>query len=332
MWGVVPGYTRSGKTVEHLSSPSTNKNPSSPSASASIKQYADPNPSSKTKRSSADDGLTKRIAKELMRGKRYPEAAVDQPIFIQPEGTRTGPVFVTQPSISKEANSIASSPQPTEKITTNPVTPKIGLKSRAIGITLACFAIALIYITTWIFLYSLELGYTNSRNASLYPEDSGIVTLNMKWVASCSILILIAIPYWWLQPRTYYHLLTSLHMVVASAIILSVSIIYRMIVGIELPAKQPLMHHQVFEDDSINYWLPAVFMILHVLTINLMLNSFGGFLRKQIFEKSRRREENQIRSDHTISHLLSPRSRIVRSSVTSNSSNPTRSRSNEISQ
>lgn len=268
-----------------------------------------------SKRSPTDDGLANRIAEELMRGKRSPETVSRPQIYIQPDRTRSGPIFVTQPIATPNVG--LSGCPPTEKFVIDEVAPTNTVQdpvrnserpsSRAVGITLACFAIAIIYISTWIFLYILEVGFTKKKNnASLYPEDLGILTLNIHWLAANSIPIIIVLPFWWSSSRTHWLVLT---IVIASTLSVFASIIYRLIVGVSL-SRKPLKHDEIYEDDSINYWLPTIYLILHLLTIFLMAASFFESLMRQIVEKFKRDaiQDHQMQSQNPMSLFLSPKS------------------------
>lgn len=313
------GYTRTGKSLKavrrYYALKGERKRRNSPPEGSPEEDNNREQTYSRRKRGADDDKLSKRIAAELRNQQEVNEklnrtgisnAVTDRsalPIVVTAK--ETGPTFTT-PKVEPTPVKSVKSTKSARSLKTPGTIANIAdtgstrvnvvhdFNSTATGCTVACFMIALVYISTWVLMVIVF------RKRVLDAKDEQLSTMRtIRWLALTSLFVIVAVPYWSLQKGQLRHALVCLTFMILSIISLAVYIVYNLLIE-KQPVRQP--HHYLSDRDSLNFWLPLTYLILHLSAIGFMFKHSLGLIYKQIEEK-----ESQKTSETHMSQYLAPK-------------------------
>lgn len=324
-----PGYTRSGKSLKAvrryyaLKDQERAKHKRSPNREDRDRdreqdREQDENrtlSTSKRKRSPDDDKLSKRIAAELkvqaeanekrtLRQAGMPVAPTersDLPIIIQPR--EAGPTFVTAPNeneatpaIKSAVKSVKSGKSGKSVVTLPQLVADMSPTSK--GCLLTNLVFALVYLTTYVlmliidnFLRAKEFRHKSTKYSSF---------VSIRWLAIASFLVLVAVPYWFLAKHKVVHAISSMIIIVLSAVNLIVNIVYTILLHLPLFELQESVN--IYKKDPLDFWLPIVYLVVHITAIGLMIRQLVILMSGQLIDKSR----GKVVEEAHMSMYLSP--------------------------
>lgn len=315
-----PGYTKTGKSLKavrrYYALKEGARNRRSPENKDEDEQHrSDRSPSSRRKRSPDDDKLSKRIQAELETQREAIEKrAKNSPMKLQPERSPTtqiihkpkesGPLFVAEseptPRPASSGKSTKSYKSYRSNGSYNPTEPNMtfvfDIGVTATGCITTCFIFALVFIITWIFMLAADRNRFDTALGVLKQTSLKVV----GWLAATSILVVLAVPYWFWCRNTFKHALVSLTLMILSTFCIIVQVFSAFLSDdykssssnkVYFPTPNPLC-----------VCLSLTYLLYHVISVSFMTQQLLNLVSRQIGEKSAERNADQLQ----MSQYLAP--------------------------
>lgn len=322
------GYTKSGKSLKAVrryyalkDASRRKRSPANTEDEEDKRREERARQNSARKRTPDDDKLSKRIAAELKlhqevnakRAGQYelisPTERSAMPAMSQQFGNRAGgPTFVTEPVTSPES---PRSPKSTKsaksvrsigtiaRIAENPEAFTHNIGTSSLGCVLTCLILAFVYIITWLFMLISEKSRLDQPEPQLAAYSS---MKSIRWLAITSIVVLIAIPYWFLERNHFKHALISLALMIISTLSVSTYLVYTAVTEAKSSDDKPGL---LWIRNPLNFWLPITYLVFHLITSGFMIKQLMNLVSKQMGEKSTGR--GQVDDQAQISMLFAPK-------------------------
>lgn len=288
------GYTKSGKSLKAVRRYYAQKAEARRRDEPEDESRKPEESHSKKRRTPEDDKLSKRIAAELKtqqeaneRRARHlgfqsqPTERSTLPIIQRELPVAQGPTFfIEQPQKSiKSIKSIksgksAKSDKTTQDLVISP--PVHDFKPSSIGCQITCLIIAIVYLTTLIFMSIIESQRTTKLTEKEKIHSSfGSIT----WLGVGSCLVIVAVPCWLLFRDYFIYALVSTLLMVTSLLNLGIYIIVSILLD---NSDQSTDRTYLHPKNPLNFWLPITFMLYHLIALSLMIKHLIGSVTQKV--------------------------------------------------